>query len=318
MNYKKKITTIITVIILGFLFVSFTMPNKKVEVVDNGKVVTVQTRQTDPKKIIQQLGIQLGKNEGLAVSTKEVVDGSKIEVIRAIPLQILNMPGEEKKEVFIGAATVEEVLKKSDIEYKGKMVYPNLKSRPKQDTVIKIFPLLTTIEEEDILLPYESIEESDSSMDKGELELITAGSPGLKKVVVAKYFDAEGKELIWNVEEKLVSSVVNEVVRVGSKSKVPGLGAYKAVYEMEASAYLPTDGGGHGITATGLRAKHGIVAVDPRVIPLGSRLYIPGYGPAIAADTGGMIRGMVIDLCMESYSEAINFGRRNVTVYVLE
>lgn len=93
---------------------------------------------------------------------------------------------------------------------------------------------------------------------------------------------------------------------------------YSNIMSMEASAYLPGDGSGSGITATGIRATYGVAAVDPSVIPLGTRLYIPGYGEAIAADTGGAIRGYMIDLCMESYSEAMSFGRRNVTVYVLD
>ncbi|MBR1729211.1 MAG: 3D domain-containing protein [Selenomonadaceae bacterium] len=92
---------------------------------------------------------------------------------------------------------------------------------------------------------------------------------------------------------------------------------YASVMAMEATAYLPTDGNGAGITAMGIPATYGVAAVDPSVIPLGSRLYVPGYGEAIAADTGGAIYGYKIDLCMESYSEAMNFGRRTVTVYVL-
>ena len=94
--------------------------------------------------------------------------------------------------------------------------------------------------------------------------------------------------------------------------------SYAAVMSMEASAYLPGDGNGAGITATGIRAGYGVAAVDPSVIPLGTRLYIPGYGEAIAADTGGAMYGYRIDLCMESYSQAMQFGRRNVTVYVLD
>ncbi|MBR6012445.1 MAG: hypothetical protein IK062_01510 [Selenomonadaceae bacterium] len=112
---------------------------------------------------------------------------------------------------------------------------------------------------------------------------------------------------IETVEEPAVEDVEEE-------SRV----AYASVMSMEASAYLPTDGSGSGYTATGMRAAYGVAAVDPSVIPLGTRLYIPGYGEAIAADTGGAIRGYKIDLCMESYSEAMNFGRRNVTVYVLD
>jgi 3D (Asp-Asp-Asp) domain-containing protein len=59
------------------------------------------------------------------------------------------------------------------------------------------------------------------------------------------------------------------------------------------------------------------VAVDPDVIPLGTRLYIPGYGLALAADTGGDIVGNRIDLCMEAHSDAWSFGRRMVKVYIL-
>ena len=87
---------------------------------------------------------------------------------------------------------------------------------------------------------------------------------------------------------------------------------------MEATAYTAADGDGNGITSIGLTAKHGIIAVDPRVIPYGTRVYIPGYGFAVAGDTGGAIIGNRIDLCMDSYHDAISFGRRNLEMYILE
>ncbi|MBV8655919.1 MAG: 3D domain-containing protein, partial [Candidatus Eremiobacteraeota bacterium] len=68
----------------------------------------------------------------------------------------------------------------------------------------------------------------------------------------------------------------------------------------------------------GRPAGHGIVAVDPSVIPLGTRLFIPGYGLAIAGDTGGAIRGFRIDLGFNSERDALLFGRREVTVYRLK
>ena len=64
-------------------------------------------------------------------------------------------------------------------------------------------------------------------------------------------------------------------------------------------------------------AGHGVVAVDPRIIPLGSRLFIPGYGSAVAGDTGSAIRGNRIDLGFNSLRDALLFGRRAITVYVL-
>ncbi len=120
--------------------------------------------------------------------------------------------------------------------------------------------------------------------------------------------DASTIEIVEPVEE-----VPENVIDTGR-----GLVPYTQMYGMEATAYLPTDGSAEGLTAMGIPATYGIVAVDPDVIPLGTRVYIPGYGEALAADTGGAIYGYRIDLCMESYDEAMDFGRRNVTVFVLK
>jgi len=87
-----------------------------------------------------------------------------------------------------------------------------------------------------------------------------------------------------------------------------------------ATAYYAGGGGlsGDGSTATGLRARKGIVAVDPRLIPLGTKLYIEGYGQALAADTGGWIKGDRIDLCFDSLEECYRYGRRKIYVYLVE
>lgn len=89
--------------------------------------------------------------------------------------------------------------------------------------------------------------------------------------------------------------------------------SYKWKKTFEATAYT-----GGGTTASGLAAKVGRVAVDPKVIPLGSELYISGYGYCVAADTGGAVKGNIVDLYFNTYSECINFGRRNVTVYLIK
>ena len=92
-----------------------------------------------------------------------------------------------------------------------------------------------------------------------------------------------------------------------------------SVYTMEATAYTAWTAKANptGRTATGMQAGYGIVAVDPSVIRLGTHVFIPGYGFAIAADTGGAIVGYRIDLCMESVRDALIFGRRSIKVYVL-
>ena len=87
---------------------------------------------------------------------------------------------------------------------------------------------------------------------------------------------------------------------------------------MESTAYY-----GHGTTALGLkpvRNPNGLstIAVDPNVIPLGTKVYVSGYGLAIAADTGGAIKGNIIDVFLNSYEECYSWGRRQVTVQILE
>ncbi|MCS7006171.1 MAG: 3D domain-containing protein [Thermoleophilia bacterium] len=71
-----------------------------------------------------------------------------------------------------------------------------------------------------------------------------------------------------------------------------------------------------GWTALGIRTRKGVVAVDPTVITLGSRLFVPGYGHGIAADVGTAIRGRIIDLWMPSHAAARRWGRRTVTITV--
>lgn len=91
----------------------------------------------------------------------------------------------------------------------------------------------------------------------------------------------------------------------------------RSAMEMLATAYTADCAGCGGMTAIGRRAGKGIVAVDPRVIPLGSHLYIPGYGLAVAGDTGGDIVGNRIDLGFDSWRDAMLFGRRDIKVYRL-
>lgn len=125
------------------------------------------------------------------------------------------------------------------------------------------------------------------------------------------------------IEEQKVTETSNEVNaedNVNTKTVAETEEAstsYKATYKMEATAYA-----GDTITATGVapvRNSNGLstIAVDPSIIPLGSKVYIPGYGEAIAEDTGGAIKGHRIDLFLNSENECINWGRRNVTLYVL-
>lgn len=91
----------------------------------------------------------------------------------------------------------------------------------------------------------------------------------------------------------------------------------RAVY-VEATAYSSAEPGMSAYTATGTLCRHGVIATDPNFIPLGTKVYIPGYGYAVAEDTGGAIVGNVIDVAFDSIAECYEFGRQFLEIYIIE
>ena len=175
------------------------------------------------------------------------------------------------------------------------------------------------IETHQVEVPVSVQYERVDTLPKGTEEVLQEGTPGLDEVQEEVHYNhgevVDTKEL----QRTTITPMKPKIIRAGTRDieVSRSYNRVKEVITMEATAYLPTDGGGDGITATGIPARHGVVAVDPNVIPLGTRVYIPGYGEAIAADTGGDIVGNRIDVVLEDYGSAMQFGRRTVDVYIL-
>ena len=140
-----------------------------------------------------------------------------------------------------------------------------------------------------------------------------------------------GKEIDKKViEENVLKESKNKVVAVGTKEKPKSKSSSSGsssgngkVLTMVATAYGPNCKGCSGYSATGMNLKKNptpkVVAVDPSVIPLGTRVWVEGYGEAIAADTGGAIKGNRIDVLVpsEAYARS-NWGKRTVKVKILD
>jgi 3D (Asp-Asp-Asp) domain-containing protein len=160
-----------------------------------------------------------------------------------------------------------------------------------------------------------------TALRPGRSKVVSHGRPGLVELIVS-YSQRDGGPVRRHVLSRTVVVVPKpRIVLEGGDAALAMIhldSVMRHVMHMVATAYTAATSGGSGWTAIGRRAGYGIVAVDPRVIPLGTRLYIPGYGMAIAGDTGGAIVGLRIDLGFDSYRSAIDFGRRDVTVYQLK
>ncbi|MGV3616929.1 MAG: 3D domain-containing protein [Fimbriimonas sp.] len=152
---------------------------------------------------------------------------------------------------------------------------------------------------------------------KGRLVKAQDGREGvIKKTFRITYKDGKpvDKELL-KEERREPEAALFLMSRSGFQTSRGGFGRGK-VLTMVATGYhsMVT---GTGRTRLGMRADYGHVAVDPRVIPLGSLLYVEGYGMAIASDTGSAIKGNRIDLCFPDYGTAARYGHKRLKVHVL-
>lgn len=173
-------------------------------------------------------------------------------------------------------------------------------------------------------IPFKTVFKMSREVAPGHIEAGHHGAPGiLTKTYNAGYVNDHRtcRDLISTRvtkapqdQETLAGIRVREARALPSRS-----GSYQRMrcYSMVATGYSPYEGSSTGRCATGMRAGYGVVAVDPRLIPLGSKLYVEGYGYAVAGDTGGAIKGRRIDLGHTTHSEANNVGRRHVTVWLL-
>lgn len=301
-----------------------------------GKVRSVVTMKDTVGELLDEQQITL--NEGDVVSPgvdSGIQHEQKISISRAVSVKV-TADGTEKKLRTVNE-TVDGVLKEAGI------VLENFDecNYPVRDKVFDNMEIVVTrVKEinvtEETAVQRKVIRKDNADLTKGTEKVIQEGQDGVLKseyTVVMRDGAEVSRKLL---KQETTVQPVDKIVSVGTKLE---LGAVipaselksKKVISMNATAYdigyescgkNPGDPG-YGITATGMKACYGVVAVDPNVIPLGSKLYITSsdgsfvYGYAIAADTGGAIKGNRIDLCYNSRAEALQFGRRNVLVYIL-
>jgi len=172
-------------------------------------------------------------------------------------------------------------------------------------------------------LSFDTVKTFSVSIPPGSVRETRAGERG-ERVVAYRVRREDGRQVSRTVvSAEVTKRPVHKTVCIGSRGRYTSRGAFRSgrVLRMHATAYDPGPRScgryATGRTACGLRAGYGVVAVDPRVIPLGASLYIEGYGFAVAGDRGRAIKGHRIDLGYNSYREAMRFGRRSVVVHVL-
>lgn len=294
-----------------------------VELNINGKTKTVFTYEKTVGDFLKKEGIVLKNKDLVSPSLDKVID-KDMKIVISSPKSYHIKDGDKTLIAEASGYTVADVLDNLDIKLnKLDRVSLPLDEIAKEGMEIKIDRVVVENLENKIEIPFETESRENKDMFEGEKKVITKGEVGQKTESLKNTYVNGLLETTEVLKSEITKDPVKEVVEVGTKkgTVAPNGKNAKRVIVMQATAYDPTAG---SKTAMGTRARVGAVAVDPKVIPLGSKLYIESmdgfasYGYATAEDTGGAIKGNRIDLFYNSNAEANRFGRRNVKVYVLD
>ena len=256
----------------------------------------------------------------IAANRDDVVQAQRLATV----LVSIKVRGAERQ-VRTAQTTVGATLKEAGVEL-GPLdrVTPATSERVRDGIkigVVRVHDAVETIVEP---IAFDSVKTFTKSLRPGQTQVARAGIRGEKQIsYLVRYEDGQPvKRTVTGV--KILKKPVDQVVSIGSKGRYTSRGEFRTrrIMRMIATGYDPGPRScgkfASGRTASGLQAGYGVVAVDPDVIPLGTKLYIEDYGYAVAGDHGSAIQGNRIDLGFNTYREAMRFGRKSVIVHILE
>ncbi|MDR6224892.1 3D domain-containing protein [Desmospora profundinema] len=337
-----KKTLIITLGILSILLLSgtavaYAMMQKEVTISfsDKDESITTSVLKGTPASILDSEGYdreQLEEQYEPSVAwDTPIQEDTKIHLTCNCEVT-LKVGAEDGKKVKTMQPTVGDFLEEQKVKVgKNDQVNAVMDQKITNDLTIVVDQIEKRVQKKVETTDFQTKEEKDPNLPEGEKKVTQEGKEG-KEIYQVTALYKNGKAMV--TDKKLIEKVdpVQRIVKVGSGkaatassekketelassggSRIAGL-KYSKTMNAQATGYTHTG----NPTATGVMPKRGTVAVDPSVIPLGTRLYIPGYGQGVAQDTGGAVRGNIVDLFFETREEAIQWGRRNVTVYILE
>lgn len=308
-------------IILTILICGITYAHKTITINIDGTEKVVTTFKMNVNSVLNENSIELYEKDKIepALDAK-LLENEIITIKRAKEINVY-VDGQVLKiksaEPTVGDMILVEGIELSELD----RIEPSIETNVENGLDIKITRVEEKIITESEALKYETIVTNDENLDNTIVKTVQAGIEG-EKQITSKVVIEDGQEVSRKViEEKIVREPVQErIVKGTMNTLVLSRGEtikYKKKMIVEATAYS-----GDTITATGTvpkRNPNGLstIAVDPRVIPLGTKVYIENYGYAVAEDTGGAIKNNIIDIFLNSSSECYKWGRRKVNLYII-
>ena len=335
-----RVLALLLPVLLALVLIRQTAFAKTYVITDGERVVTYTTFATDPAEVLTQAGLTLDENDTYTTQTGEGVE--EITICRSQRVTVC-YHGEETVVTTFGG-TAGELLSRLNLEVGEYDVLSHTSDTLLDDGMdLRVDSVIKRQESYTSTLPHETLLCNDASLPTGTREVLTVGVDGEMLLTVDVLY-VNGKETERAVlSETVTKAPVTEVVAVGTgeipesadPDAMPVIAGgyitlptgevltYTGSAAIRATAYTHTDAGCDMTTYTGTTVHKGTVAVDPRYIPYGTRMFIVSndgeyvYGIAVAEDCGGDIKGDRMDLYFPTFDECIQFGRRVCTVYFL-
>ncbi len=325
------VAAIVPALIVVLSVTGFVWAQKPVSLVVDGRRTAITTQASRVSDLLEDAGVPVRDGDVVTPSTRtRVTEGMTVLVKHAVPVT-LDLGGETVKLDVVGETVADALVAAGADLAENPGVSPAVTTQLRPGMVIRApRTFVRVVTEEEPVAP-RVVLRKDPQLARGRKIVAAKGSAG-KVLRVYRVFvtdGVEGRKLL--SAERVLVAAEPRVIRVGTQRRFRLFGllgrseARPSVQrnaprgrrlEMVATGYSAAQPGLDPWTATGRRATYGVCAVDPSVIPLGTRVWIEGYGYAIAADTGGAIHGSRIDLCFDSVADAIVWGRRSVTVII--
>ena len=307
----------------------------EITVEKDGKTTELTVMSGTVADCLETAGVTVGKGQIVCPSAETPVKGDM--TVRVVDAKKIKLTADgETKDVMLPLGRLGDSLKLAGIEVGADDILSE-KVNVSVDSIKKLTIQRVTYKTEYVTkkVKFKIVKETSDKVELGETKVKTKGKNGEKVVAMrVKYVDGK-KKSSKKVAETVTKKAVDEVVLVGTKgaAKAGGAGtfsdsngvevSYKYVLTGSGTAYTAPAG---ALTATGVPAYHGGVAIDPTLIPYGSKLYVESvdgglvYGYCTAVDTGGFADdgSGIIDVFYDTYDECVNWGRRDVNVYVIE
>lgn len=322
---------VIVVLLLTLTIGSVALAQKTVQVFVDGKAVVVHTRARTVEAALKAGGIALGPHDRVDPDpATKLPRRATVAVTRAIPFT-LKADG-KTVQAYTTWTTAAAALAEAGLAVgpKDRVVVTKDKKTVKADalvpgvTVEVVRRAVNTVSEQRTL-PAPVVYRDDESLPLGITQVAQDGRDGLAQVTLEVVVENGRRVASKELSRQVIREPEMKVVLKGTSGRVTRGDreiSFKKAFQMVATAYYPgpdsTGPYANGYTSIGMKATYGVVAVDPKVIPLRSLLYIDGYGYAIAGDVGSAIKGNKIDLCYDTKQEALDWGKRTVMVFLIK